>query len=208
MDGLLLDTERMCVRAFNEVVDGFGLPEMQEVAFECIGQRADGVKNTVERALAGRVTFQEFNESWDGLIAKAFDDGISLKSGVVELLDALQRQRIPCAVATSTRTESALRHLKNANLLRYFGCVIGGDKVVSGKPKPDIYHMAAKTIEVSASDCVAFEDSDLGALAAIRSGAVTVQVPDLKPSGLDVDIHGHVIATSLLDGARKTGLIP
>ncbi len=83
MDGLLLDSERACVNAFNDTVKGFGLPAMPNVALACIGLRADGVRQTVEAGLAGRVLYDEFYAAWGKLIAAEFEVGIPVKAGVV-----------------------------------------------------------------------------------------------------------------------------
>jgi len=207
MDGLLLDSELACVLAFNDTVSGFGLLPMPEVALACIGLRKDGVKATLKAALKGRVNYEAFYTAWGLKIADAFAQGIPVKSGALELLKALQSQGTPCAVATSTRTASAERHLHKAGLRPYFRAVIGGEQVSNGKPAPDIYLKAAEVLGVQAEDCVAFEDSDPGTLAAIASGATVVQVPDVKPPSAALLAAGHVIADDLLIGARQVGLI-
>ncbi len=77
----------------------------------------------------------------------------------------------------------------------------------NGKPAPDIYLKAAEALGVVAADCVAFEDSDPGTRAAMASGAVVVQVPDVTPPSAGLRGAGHVIADDLLIGARRVGLI-
>ena len=207
MDGLLLDSERACVVAFDDTVKGFGLPPMPEVALACIGLRSDGVKATLKAALGSRVDFEAFYTAWGQRISKTFSKGIPVKNSVVELLEALQSQGTPCAVATSTRTASAEQHLNRAGLRRYFTAVIGGDQVQHGKPAPDIYLHAAKALGVQAVYCAAFEDSDPGTQAAIASGAMVVQVPDVKPPNTALLANGHVIAESVLAGAQHIGLL-
>jgi len=122
-------------------------------------------------------------------------------------LRALEQQGIPCAVATSTRTETAIGHLRKASLHSYFRATIGGDRVTRGKPDSEIYLKAASELGVSIEDCAIFEDSDPGTLAAIASGARVVQVPDVKPPSAALKENGHLIAETLLGGARKIGLV-
>jgi len=207
MDGLLLDSERACVVAFNETVQGFGLPPMPDVPLACIGLRSDGVRTKVSAALAERVEYDAFYAAWGQRISTAFAQGIPVKADVFALLGALKAQGTPCAVATSTRTASAEVQLQKAGLRGYFKAVIGGEQVANGKPAPDIYLMAAKALGLSAADCVAFEDSDPGTLAAIASGAALVQVPDVKPPSAALLANGHLVAASVLTGARHVGLI-
>lgn len=207
MDGLLLDSERTCMLAFEDTTQSFGLPPMPKVALACIGLRADGVRATVSAALSGRVNYEVFYQAWGQRISDAFASGIPVKTGVIALLDALKAQSTRCAVATSTRTKSAQEHLKRAGLRGYFKMVVGGDQVVRGKPAPDIYLKAAAMLGVEASACAAFEDSDPGTLAAIASGATVVQVPDIKPPSEALRANGHVIAKTLLAGAQEIGLV-
>jgi beta-phosphoglucomutase-like phosphatase (HAD superfamily) len=52
--------------------------------------------------------------------------------------------------------------------------------------------------------CIAFEDSDTGAAAAMAAGMVVVQVPDQVATD---GRHATHLADDLIAGARKAGLI-
>ena len=85
--------------------------------------------------------------------------------------------------------------------------VLGGEQVEHGKPDPEIYCKAAALVGHDPHKCAAFEDSDAGTLAAVRSGALTVQVPDLRPPSPQTVALGHVVAKDLYAGALRIGLI-
>ena len=51
--------------------------------------------------------------------------------------------------------------------------------VQNGKPAPDIYLLAAQSLSLEPSDCLALEDSPNGVQSASSAGCVTVMVPDL-----------------------------
>ncbi|HHS89233.1 MAG TPA: HAD family hydrolase [Rhodobacteraceae bacterium] len=170
--------------------------------------RSDAVETRLRAALAGRLTFETFGEHWTRNFRGALDQGIPLKPGVTALLTHLANTGLPCAIATSTRTERAREHLEQAGIAQHFHSVTGGDQVARGKPAPDIYHKAAASLGLNAPDCIAFEDSDPAATAAIASGARTVQVPDINPPGSQMHEKGHLIAATLLDGAYRVGLYP
>lgn len=207
MDGLLLDTERLGVDCFWQTTADLGLPDMQGIALRLIGLRADACEEIVRAALAMRMPYQTFFDKWNGHIETTFSQGIPLKDGVVELLENITAKGIPCAVATSTNTDIAQKHLKMAGIVQYFQTITGGGQVKHGKPAPDIYHLSAASIGVQAQDCAAFEDSDPGTTAAIASGARTVQVPDINDPEKPMRDMGHVIAPTLLKGAQMIGLI-
>jgi HAD superfamily hydrolase (TIGR01509 family) len=207
MDGLLLDTESICLATFVETRRQYGLPDQPEVFIRCIGLRGAEPARLVADSLPNAVSFELFSADWGARIKQRLDQDIPLKPGALTLLQLLFRQGRRVGVATSTQTETARNHLKKTGLLPYIQHVVGGDQVPRSKPDPAIYHLAARHLGVGAEDCVAFEDSDNGTRAAVASGATTVQVPDLVPPGDEVRALGHLVATNLLEGAVATGLI-
>ena len=207
MDGLLLDTERLVVDAFRRTALDFDLGDIGDVALQMIGLRRDSSAIILRHALNGRMEYEVFTAAWAKDVNAVVAGGIPLKSGVVALLKLLRAQEMPCVVATSSRTSLARHNLELSGIIDFFQDVIGGEQVERGKPAPDIYHRAAEMIGLEACQCVAFEDSDPGATAAISSGAHTVQVPDINPPSDLMREMGHLIADDLLNGARQIGLI-
>ena len=65
-------------------------------------------------------------------------------------------------------------------VLDVFDAIAGGDEVARGKPDPAVYALAASRLGKAPSQCLAFEDSENGVLAAHRAGISVVAVPDLK----------------------------
>jgi beta-phosphoglucomutase-like phosphatase (HAD superfamily) len=85
------------------------------------------------------------------------------------------------AVATSTRTATAMDNLRRAGLAHYFGAVIGGDAVPNAKPAPDVYLRALAELRAAPDDAIAVEDSDHGIKSAHAAGLRVIFVPDIKP---------------------------
>jgi HAD superfamily hydrolase (TIGR01509 family) len=103
-----------------------------------------------------------------------------LKPGVKALLDALVQTGIPCAVASSSSGHEIASRLSRVGVLDVFDAIAGGDEVARGKPDPAVYALAASRLGKAPSQCLAFEDSENGLLAAHRAGIRVVAVPDLK----------------------------
>jgi len=209
MDGLLLDTERLCMKAFIRTGEDFGLTgeiDLNAVFLSCIGHRADISDAIIADALGNRLPIKTFTDAWDKLLVDVYGTGVPVKAGAAEMLGALGDLGIPVAVATSTRTTRALEHLEDVGLLPLIQVVVGGDQVVRPKPAPEVYDKAAAMLGLKAAHCVAFEDSDTGTMAAVASGARTVQVPDLKGPSAETVALGHIIAPDLMTGARQAGL--
>ncbi len=86
--------------------------------------------------------------------------------------------RIPVsswAVVTSAPRQLALTRLKAAGL-PIPQVLITAEDVEQGKPKPDCYLLAAQRLGVSCSDCLIFEDAEIGIAAALASGGTLVVV--------------------------------
>lgn len=207
MDGLLIDSEHQFFKSFLQTCAEFDLSNMEWVFYDFLGLRSADSSIVLQKALGHLVDLTAFIAAWVEHAEQQRAKSIPLKSGAQELLSLLQDAGIPRMVATSTRTDHALQHLQKAGISDLVTHVVGGDQVTLGKPEPEIYLKAAATAGFDAQDCAAFEDSDPGTLAAVRSGATTVQVPDLKPPSQKTLALGHVVAHDLLAGAQKIGLI-
>ena len=207
MDGLLLDTERICLEAFVQTRRAFSLPESPEVYLSCVGLHASACSEIIAQSVREKATLKEFNRAWDARIEAAMRRGIPVKPGALDVLETLSGHGYPVAVATSTRTETAAQRLEASGLLKYIQTVVGGDHVTRPKPDPEAYIAAAASLGYNAEDCIAFEDTDTGVRAAVASGARTVQVPDLVPPSADVIALGHLIVPNLIEGAVSMGLM-
>ena len=128
-----------------------------------------------------------------------FADAPPIKKGLHQLLDLLEARKIPRAVATSTRRDYAIPRLQQCGLVDRFATITTGDQIVHGKPAPDIYLLAARTINVQPSRCVALEDSEAGVCSAHAAGMTVCMVPDLKQPSDDIRRRAQGVYDSLLD---------
>ncbi len=207
MDGLLLDTERVCLDAFVQSRRNYSLPDNPEVFLQCVGLRGEACSKIISESLDNKISLNDFNREWDKRITSALNKNVPVKPGALELLKILKKNGHSLAVATSTRSATATDQLDASQLLKYFDCIVGGEQVSNPKPDPEPYHKAAASIGCEANQCIVFEDSETGVRAAIASGARTVQVPDLIAPSNEVKAMGHLIVSNLIEGAISVGLI-
>ena len=206
LDGTLVETERLVVTAALSAMRQLGLPERADL-FEHLVGTVDQEEQVFSMAFGAAFDPVAFNAAWATEVETAFTNGIDLRPGVVDLLDRLDSLRLPFALATNSRTDSAHRTLKQAGIHHRFDPlhIHGRDRVDRPKPAPDLYLHAAAILGIDPALCIAFEDSTPGAQAALAAGMTVVHIPDqqrLAP-GLGV----HVQASSLLEGARALGLL-
>lgn len=198
MDGLLLDTERVCMRVFKQACDTVNQPFYQDVYLSIIGRNSAGIEKIFRDAYGEHydALHAEWRVNYDAIVKH---QAIPVKEGVIELLTWLKENQIPTAVATSTHREVAEVKLKLAGLDVYFDSLTCGCEVSNGKPDPEIYRLAAQRLNVTAKHCVAFEDSNNGVRSAVAANMTTFQVPDLVEPCSEVIALGHQIMPSLND---------
>ncbi|RJG51318.1 HAD family hydrolase [Motilimonas pumila] len=209
MDGLLLDTERVCMTVFKQACDACDVPFLEQTYLSVIGCNAKGVEQGLRAGYDSLIDYDTLHQAWrERYDAVVKHQAIPVKAGVIALLTWLQQQSIPIAVATSTANEVANIKLRLAGLAPYFVNVTTGCEVAHGKPAPDIYLLAAKRLGVSPQHCIAFEDSNNGVRAAVAAQMTTFQIPDLVAPNEQVLALGHQVMPSLahvLTHLQQTG---
>jgi HAD superfamily hydrolase (TIGR01509 family) len=95
---------------------------------------------------------------------------------VIEHIDA-QHGRIPFAVVSGSRRSSVEGSLTTLGLMGKFDTLVCAEDYKHGKPAPDCFLMAAERLGVAPSDCLVFEDTELGIEAATAAGMLSVKVP-------------------------------
>ena len=183
MDGLLLDTERLYMRAYQQACHESGVELKDETYFDMIGHRADTSHAILRRAIGADAPINVIIDASRRYYYNYIEhDGIPLLKGAEDLVKYFAKKGLPMAIATSTFYDLACNKLDLVNLRRYFVDIVSGDRVTHGKPKPEIYLKACKLLELPPTECLALEDSPTGLRAAHSAGLATVLVPDLKPS--------------------------
>ena len=101
-----------------------------------------------------------------------------LAPGLETFLNELVEQNVPRTIATS-QTKSAFAHLFAAlGLARWFDeeQIICFDGTYPGKPAPDAYVLAARSIHLQPSECAVVEDALSGITAAYAAGVRNIIV--------------------------------
>ncbi|CAH0535636.1 Phosphorylated carbohydrates phosphatase [Vibrio stylophorae] len=196
MDGLLLDTERVCMRVFKAACEQLELPFDDVVYRSMIGCNAVDIQRIFTEFYGD--DYQRIHDTWrPAYNAVVLHEAIPVKTGVLALLDWLKAQGVPMAVATSTSRDVAEVKLELAGLTPYFDSISTGDEVKHGKPHPEIYLLAAERLGVDPTQCIAFEDSNNGTRAAMAAGMQTFQIPDLVEPSDEVRALGHIVLPSM-----------
>ena len=183
MDGTLLDTQRICIPAWEYAGRRQGIEGMGGYIYAVCGMNARGWGGYVlERH--PEIDLEKFTVDSR---AYALDNlKVEYKKGAGELLEHLWKLGARTAVASGSSHQSIRHHLEELGVYERFDAIVGGHDVECGKPAPDIFLLAAEKIGARPSDCIVFEDSDNGVRAAHAAGMRVVGIPDIRPFSDDV----------------------
>jgi phosphoglycolate phosphatase len=99
--------------------------------------------------------------------------------GVVESLAALHPYRaagLKVAVATTKKTETAVRVLRGLDLAHHFDAILGTERGMPHKPAPDLLHLAARTVDRPVTSGLMVGDTDRDLRAGRAAGMKTCGV--------------------------------
>ena len=132
------------------------------------------------------------------------------KPGLHELVDWLDENHVPRAIASASDVPLIRRNMHNIGLDGRFDAIVSGDMVSRGKPFPDIFLLAAERLGADPARTLVLEDSNPGIRAASAGGVIPVMVPDLcQPEddvrGLYAACCGSLLEVRDLLAAGKLG---
>lgn len=141
-------------------------------------------------------------------VGRRLRECVPWRPGALELLSDLRAAGIPRPLVTMSYRRLT-DQLEAALPAGAFDAVVAGDEVARGKRYPDPYLEAAAALGVDPLDCVAIEDSEAGARAAVAAGVPTIVVSNVKPvpdmrGAVQLPTLGRLRAGDLLDVVEHT----
>lgn len=175
-DGLLVDTEGRWLALQEDYLARHDASLAPEVRRALTGRPIEVVVTAIGEAvgkdphLAGAELLAEHEERMSGPLAPL--------PGAAETVRAIAAKR-PLAVASNSPADLLSRTLDSLGLADAFDAAVSLDEVAAGKPAPDLYLAAAEMLGAAPADCLAVEDSETGARAALAAGMQLIAVPSI-----------------------------
>lgn len=126
------------------------------------------------------------------------DEHLQPMPGLFDLLQLIETNQLPKAVATSSPRDYLEDIFGRFNLMPRFPVQLTAESVTHGKPNPEIYLKAAEQMGVLPKNMLVLEDSETGTRAAAAAGAFIVSVPHEHTSGHDFS-QSKYVASGLAD---------
>ena len=181
MDGVLVDTEHLHMKAFEVFLAEYNLVADQQFLLSLIGTSIeDNFRMFYKRfPLFREKDMQKLISNRNNIYLDLVrQEPLAPMSGVIEVLDYCLNNNIKTALASSSDQEQVHLILEKLdsnrnyelNLYNSFHTVVAGDMVNEKKPAPDIYKKALNDLQVDPQNSVAVEDSQAGVSSAKNAG--------------------------------------
>lgn len=195
MDGLMVDTEPLSRRAWDQVLALYGHTLDHAIYNSIIGYRFDESVATLIKAYDLPANIDTLARQKEAKLATIRASGIPVMPGLYKLHAAINRRALPWAVATSSPRDHALEILQQIGLQDSCRIIAAGDEVPRGKPAPDIYLLAAERLGISPAHCMALEDSSPGCRSALAAGMMVGAVPNGDTKTADFSAVDHIFSS-------------
>ena len=179
MDGLLIDSEPLWKQAELDIFPGLGVPLTYEMTSETTGLRVDEVvEHWRSRFPWDSPSSQDVDDRIvERLIELVNESGLPM-AGAEHLIALISKTGLPMAIASSSKNVIIQAVLSKLGIEDRMKVVHSAQHETHGKPHPGVYITTASKLGVAPADCLAFEDSINGVLAAKAAKMKCVAVPD------------------------------
>ena len=171
MDGVIIDSEPIHFEVDMQTMREFGVNISKDELNKYVWTTNEYMLNDLINKYKIQKSIKEILEyKMELTIRRIKETKINAISGIHELLISLKHNNIKTAIGSSSPKELIITVIEKFQLGKYFNCIVSGDEVKEGKPKPDIYLEVSKRIGVNQEECIVIEDSRNGVLAAKNAG--------------------------------------
>ena len=177
MDGVLVDSEPLWMRARKDLVRAAGGRWLAEAETAMMGISSDRWSAYMrDRLDLRRYTADRIRAEVLDRMVDLYRDHVPLLPGARAAVEA-SASRWPVAVASGSDRVLLATVLASTGLGRCFAATVAGDEVTVGKPDPFIYEETCRRLGADPRHCVAIEDSEAGIVSALAAGTKVVAVP-------------------------------
>ena len=202
MDGLILDTESIESRAFEKLLNEYGVepkPFPNGLIHQIGGADAsiyyEKFKNQYNFPADQEVIQNKKRAYWQEMLEK---ENIEAFPGFFELLELAKKENLIIALASNRNEKFVHLVLEKLGVRHYFNVIVGPAEGRKHKPYPDIYLETAKAVGVNPAECLALEDTDGGIISAKDAGMKAIAVPNVYTADHDFS-RADLVVKSLED---------
>jgi HAD superfamily hydrolase (TIGR01509 family) len=177
LDGVLLDSEQVWDEVREQLVKERGSRWHERAQTEMMGMSSSEWSRYMHNELGVPDPPEEISADVVRRLEEVYRKRLPLIDGAIEAVERLAA-RWPLGLASSSNREVIDLVLDLSGLARFFRVTVSSEEVSRGKPAPDVYLEAARSLEVPPERCAAVEDSHNGIRSAKAAGMRVIAIPN------------------------------
>ncbi len=188
LDGVLIDSKNIHFRALNEALSKHG-PEFRISENEHI-LKYDGLSTRRKLEILHKekgLSLASFQKIWDikQIETMKMLNDIKPDYELIKFLKFIKDKNINIAVASNSIRATIDIVLKNLGISNFFSLIMSNEDVKYPKPHPEIFWKTITHFGLLPEQVLIFEDSQIGRIAAQRSGAFLIPIDSRKDLTID-----------------------
>jgi HAD superfamily hydrolase (TIGR01509 family) len=170
MDGVLVDSVPLHLRAWNAALADYGLPLLDDAAYRTALGRTN--MDMLVRFLDRRNielppgTRRQVVQAKEHFFRSRIKGEAQAMPGAADWLEFLSKERVRCVVASSGEMANVVAVLDALHLSDYFAAILSGARLPRSKPDPALFLRAAASVDAEPARCLVVEDAPAGIQAA------------------------------------------
>jgi haloacid dehalogenase superfamily, subfamily IA, variant 3 with third motif having DD or ED len=167
MDGVIVDSEYTYFQSKTEILREAGHEKEEAYHYQFMGTTAEVMwqlmKEELGLPLPIETYIEQMNQRREAIRAR---DGVKAIPHVQALIRRLYEAGFTLGVASSSRQTEIEQNLLDLEVAQYFTVVLSTEAVARSKPAPDVFLKVAEELGAQPEQCLVFEDTRNGSLAA------------------------------------------
>lgn len=173
-DGTIANTLPVHLQGWRTALSKFGAALPEDWFYERTGLTAAEFIQAFNQAFGYAIDYQAIETERKQQFAQLLSQ-VKAVPAVAAIAQANYGQ-VPMAVASNGQRSVVESTIVAIGLRSLFNTIVTLNDVKIGKPEPDLFLLAAQQMGVAPSECIVYEDSDLGLEAAQRAGMRWIDV--------------------------------
>lgn len=196
MDGVLVDSEYTFLESKTEILKDAGFPKDISYQYQFMGTTFDYMWQTMKNELGLPLSVDDYIHDMEERRRVMIDrDGRKEITGSPQLVRRLYDAGIPLAVASSSPKYEILEAMDSLGIKDCFQALVSGEEVEHSKPEPDVFLKAAEELGKTPKNCLVFEDTRNGSLAAQRAGMYVVGFSNPDYPAQDLSAANRIVTS-------------
>ncbi|MCF6766284.1 hexitol phosphatase HxpB [Thiotrichales bacterium 19S3-7] len=179
MDGVIIDSEPLWRKAEIEIFKQIGLHLTDQLCRETKGLRMDLMINYwYQKAHNPNITKAKLATELIAKVTELIHQIATPMPGLIHLMQQLKANNITMGLCSSSALKLIETVIQQFDLKQYLAIYHSGENEIYAKPHPKCYQTTAQLLGYQPQNCIVFEDSTTGAIAAKAASMKVIAVPE------------------------------